>query len=56
MPVENAADLVVKSRFKVNVIASLLLQLAAQEDGEEKSMMFAKLIAGARIARTKYKY
>lgn len=51
--VENAADLVVKNRFKVNVIGLLLLKLAAQENGEEKSMLFAKLIARARIARIK---
>ena len=52
--VENAADLVVKNRFKVNVIGSLLLKLATQENGEEKSMLFAKLISKARNARIKH--
>lgn len=51
--IEKAADLVVKSRFRTNVIGSLLLKLAAQENGEEKSMLFAKLIAKARNARIK---
>lgn len=53
LTIEKAADLVVKSRFKTNVIGSLLLKLAAQENGEEKSMLFAKLIAKARNARIK---
>jgi hypothetical protein len=50
---EKAADIVVKNKFKVNDIGSLLLKLASQENGEEKSMLFAKLIAKARIARIK---
>ena len=52
--VEDAVALVVKNRFKVNDIGSLLLKLATQENGEEKSMLFAKLIAKARIARIKH--
>lgn len=52
--VEDAVALVVKNRFKVNDIGSLLLKLASQENGEEKSMLFAQLIAKARIARTKH--
>ena len=52
--VEDAVDLVVKNRFKVNDIGALLLKLATQENGEEKSMLFAKLIAKARIARIKH--
>ena len=50
----SAADIVVRNKFKVNDIGSLLLKLASQEDGEEKSMLFAKLIAKARIARIKH--
>ncbi|MFC2024446.1 hypothetical protein ACFLTJ_02575 [Chloroflexota bacterium] len=52
--VEDAVDFVVKNRFKVNDIRSLLLTLTTQENGEEKSMLFAKLIAKARIARIKH--
>lgn len=53
LTVENAATLVVKSKFKTHIIGSLLLELAEQENGEEKSMLFAKLIAKARNARIK---
>jgi hypothetical protein len=51
LTVEKAADMVVKYRFKLVVIGSLLLKLAAQENGEEKASSFAKLIAKARNAR-----
>lgn len=54
MTPESAADIVVRNKFKVNDIGSLLLKLTSQEDGEEKSMLFAKLIAKARIARIKH--
>lgn len=51
LTVEKAADMVVKYRFKFTVIGSLLLELAGQENGEEKASSFAKLIAKARNAR-----
>lgn len=51
--VDSAAAIAVKSRFKANVVGSLLLQLSSQEDGLNKAIAFAEIIAKAKRARTK---
>jgi ADP-ribosylglycohydrolase len=53
MTVELATDLAISSGFKEDVVGSLLLRLATQENGIDKSVAFAAIIAKAKQARMK---
>jgi len=51
--VEVATDLAIASGLKEDVVGSLLITLAAQENGVDKSVAFAAIIAKAKQSRIK---
>jgi len=55
MTIDSAAAIAIKSRLKSSTVGSLLLQLSEQEDGTNKAIAFAEVIAKAKRARMKQK-
>jgi ADP-ribosylglycohydrolase len=51
--IDIATDRVISSGFQPEIVGSMLMKLAEQEDGIEKSIAFAAIVAKARQARIK---
>lgn len=53
LTIDSAAAIAIRSRLRSSTVGSLLLQLSEQEDGTNKAIAFAEVIAKAKRARMK---
>ena len=51
--IDRATDEVIRSGFREDVIGSMLIKLAVQENGIEKAIAFASIVAKSKLARMK---